>query len=94
LELVYPVIYDIFADVEIFCRLAECQHIFFPAKDFSETSVTHYYQLRKVAQPGWPRYWLITSDDDVPTVKANLGDCELSEAKMRFVLWMEGKSWS
>lgn len=52
------------------------------------------YQLRKVAQPGWPKYWLITSDDEVPKVKANLGDCELSEAKIRFVLWMEGKTWN
>ena len=52
------------------------------------------YHLRKVAQPGWPKYWLITSDDEVPKVKANLGDCELSTAKLRFVLWMEGKSWS
>ena len=52
------------------------------------------YQLRKVAQPGWPRYWLITSDDEVPKVKANLGDCELSTAKLRFVLWMEGKTWN
>jgi hypothetical protein len=52
------------------------------------------YLLKKVSYTGYPKYWLITSDDEVPKVKANLGDCDYSEAKIRFLLWMEGKSWS
>lgn len=52
------------------------------------------YLLRKVDQTGYPKWWLITSDDEVPKVKANLGECDASVAKERFLLWMEGKSWN
>ena len=52
------------------------------------------FLLKKVEQPGYPKWWLITNDDDVPKVKANLGDFPPSEAKIRFILWMEGKTWN
>lgn len=52
------------------------------------------YLLRKVAQKGYPKYWLITNDDEVPKVKANLGDCDYNEARLRFLPWMEGESWN
>ena len=52
------------------------------------------FLLKKIKQEGYPRWWLILSDEPKPKVKANLGDCHISEAKLRFMLWMEGKTWN
>lgn len=52
------------------------------------------YQLRHETYCRYPMYWLITTNEDDPKVKANLGVCDYAEAQMRFLAWMEDKKCS